>query len=131
MSIHQSSAGFFLQDTSWCIQKTVIPYSYQTEKGRCYVSAEIQGNEMPAYVFLSCGMMVITNQTHACDYYENVEWFDVGEWKLKNDTLEIKLWKPNSKTERFIVKKFAENENKMRLYYVDNMDAYDELARIK
>ena len=130
MSIHQSSAGFFLQDTSWCIQKTVIPYSYQTEKGWCHAATEIQGNEMPAYVFLGCGIMVITTQTHANDYYENEEWFDAGEWKLRHDTLEIKSWKPNPKVERFIIKKSAENENKMRLYYVDNTEAYDELVRI-
>lgn len=131
MIIFPSSAGFFLQDTSWCIQKTVIPYSYQTEKGRCHVAAEIQGNEMPAYVFLSYGILVVTYSSHVGDYYENEEWFDVGEWKLRHDTLEIKLRKPNPKVERFIIKKYADNENKMRLYYVDNMGAYDELVKIK
>ncbi len=131
ISVLPSSAEFFLQDTSWCIQKTVIPYSYQTEKGRCYVAAEIQGNEMPAYVFLNYGILVVTSCSRVGDYYENEEWFDTGEWKLRHDTLEIKSGKPNPKVERFIVKRSAENENKMRLYYVDNMDAYDELARMK
>ena len=130
-SIFSPSAGFFLQDTSWCIQKTVIPYSYQTEEGKCYGNTVIQGNEMPAYVFLSYGVFVVTCFSNVDDYYENAERFDVGEWKLKSDTLEITLWKPNPKVERFFIKKSAENENKMRLYYIDNIGAYDELVKIK
>ena len=86
---------------------------------------------MPAYVFLSYGVFVVTCFSNVDDYYENAERFDVGEWKLKSDTLEITLWKPNPKVERFFIKKSAENENKMRLYYIDNIGAYDELVKIK
>ena len=130
MGIFRSSAGFFLQDTSWCIQKTVIPYSYQTEEGKYYGNTVIQGNEMPAYVFLSYGVLVVTYCSSVDDYYENAERFDVGEWKLKSDTLEITLGKPNPKVERFFIKKSPENENMMRLCHIGNMDTYDVLVKI-